>query len=134
MDKLMEVRKTLQAKYSGVQTAEIKAAVIENSFVKRFYEIVEEHIIDDDFSIEDLADSLNLSRSQVHRKIKGLTGMSTSLYIRHIRLQKAMVLLTSTDLNVSEIAYQTGFKTPVYFSQVFKESFGISPSEARENG
>lgn len=132
MNKLMEIRKTLQAKYSAVETSEISAGVIENSFVKRFYKIIEEHITDDDFSIEDFADSLHLSRSQVHRKIKGLTGMSTSLYIRHIRLQKAKTLLTSTDLTVSEIAYQTGFKTPVYFSKVFKESIGVSPSEARK--
>jgi AraC-like DNA-binding protein len=79
-----------------------------------------------------LARALNLSRSQVNRKIQALAGMSTSIYIRHIRLQKAKELLLSNELSISEIAYQVGFKSPVYFSQAFKETFGESPSATRK--
>jgi AraC-like DNA-binding protein len=87
---------------------------------------------DEQFSIHDLAKKLHLSRSQVHRKIKALTGMSTSIYIRHIRLHKAKELLASSDLSIAEIAYEVGFNTPVYFSQVFKETFGKSPNATRK--
>jgi AraC-like DNA-binding protein len=80
-----------------------------------------------------MARELHLSRSQVHRKIKALTGMSPAIYIRHIRVQKAKELLASTQLSISEIAYQVGFKSPVYFSQVFKKTFGESPNATRKD-
>ena len=78
--------------------------------------------------MNDLARSLTLSRSQVHRKIKALTGMSTSIYIRQIRLQKARNLLANRSLSIAEVAHSVGFKSPVYFSQAYKETFGESPS------
>jgi AraC-like DNA-binding protein len=87
---------------------------------------------DEEFSIEDLGEALYLSRSQLHRKIKALTGKSTTLFIRSIRLQKARVLLESTDLSISEIAYRVGFKSPTYFSQIFKKEVGSSPVQFRE--
>jgi len=136
LDKLLEIRKTLQKKYSSALVSSQPGVMAnkskEDSFVEKVEKILLNHLEEDDFSIHELARELHLSRSQVHRKIKALTGMSTSIYRRHIRLQKAKELLASTELSVSEIAYRTGFKTPIYFSQVFKEAFGESPSATRK--
>ncbi len=135
LEKLREVRKKLQLKYSGelisenseIRTSENK----EDLFIEKAEKIILEHLEDEGFSIHQLSRKLLLSRSQAHRKIKALTGMSPAIYIRHIRLQKAKELLASKDLTISEVAYQVGFKTPVYFSQVFKEVVGVSASEWR---
>ncbi|MFK7806592.1 MAG: ATP-binding protein [Saprospiraceae bacterium] len=137
LNKLMEIRRTLQQKYSGslITSNEAYANVIANKqdeFIRRVEEVILVNLENEDFSIPDLARALHLSRSQVYRKIKALTDMSTAIYIRHVRLQKAKELLRSTPMSISEIAYKTGFKTAVYFSQVFKETFGESPSATRK--
>ena len=90
------------------------------------------HLEEEDFSGNELAQELFISRSQLYRKIKALTGKSTSLYIRFVRLQKAKELLASNTLRISEVAYRVGFKSPVYFSQVYKDTFGESPTETRK--
>ena len=132
LDKLMEIRKTLQQKYSGTLISnKTKRAVPENkeeSFIEKIEKAILENLEEEDFSVNELARALFLSRSQVHRKIKALTGMSTAIYIRWVRLQKAKDFLASENLTISEVAYKVGFKSPVYFSQVFKETFGESPS------
>lgn len=136
LNKLLEIRKTLQKKYSSTlissQTHNYVLENKEDSFIEKTEKIILSHLEEEDFSIHELARELHLSRSQVHRKIKALTGMSAAIYIRHLRLQIAKGLLTSTQLSISEIAYQVGFKTPVYFSQVFKETFGESPNATRK--
>lgn len=101
------------------------------SFLGKADRAILEHLEEEDFSVNRLANAICLSRSQVHRKIKAITGLSTSIYIRMIRLQKAKELLTVEELTISEIAYQVGFKSPVYFSQIFKKTFGKSPTESR---
>ncbi|MFQ5445463.1 MAG: ATP-binding protein [Saprospiraceae bacterium] len=136
LDKLMEIRQTLQKKYSGMlmsnkTSGEIPAGK-EGSFMEKIENAIIEHLEEEDFSVNELARALRLSRSQVHRKIKALTGMSTAIYIRHVRLQKAKEWLISDHLTISEVAYKVGFKSPVYFSQVFKETFGESPSATRK--
>ena len=134
LNNLLEIRRKLQQKYSSALLSNQAGETFENkedSFIAKVENVVLAHLEDEDFSINDLASELHLSRSQVHRKIKALTGMSTSIYIRHIRLQKAKELLKSSELSISEIAYQVGFKTPVYFSQVFKKTFGESPNATR---
>ncbi len=70
-----------------------------------------------------------MSRSQMFRKIKALTGKSPSVFIRDIRLQRGRELLTTTDMNVSQIAYEVGFSTPTYFSDAFLEAYGVRPSQ-----
>jgi len=135
LNKLLEIRKKLQQKYSSTlvvnQLPKDEIITKEDIFIKKIETILLENLEDENFSSQELAQQLFLSRSQVHRKIKALTGMSTAIYIRHIRLQKAKELLISNDLSISEIAYQVGFKSPVYFSQVFKDTFGESPSMFR---
>jgi AraC-like DNA-binding protein len=72
-----------------------------------------------------------MSRAQLHRKITALTGKSTSIFIRSLRLYHARNLLLTTSLNVSEIAYDVGFKDPNYFSRTYAEEFGETPTETR---
>ena len=136
LNKLLEIRQTLQKKYSSMLISSQPVEAIENkedTFIGKAEKIILSHLQDEDFSIHILASDMNLSRSQLYRKIKALTGMSPAIYIRHIRLQKAKELLGSSELNISEIAYTVGFKTPVYFSQSFKEVFGESPDATRKH-
>ncbi|GAB5553062.1 MAG: hypothetical protein Sapg2KO_26530 [Saprospiraceae bacterium] len=104
----------------------------EAQFLHTVTEIIEKNIQNDDFSIEQLCQELNLSRTHLHRKIKAATDLSTSLFIRKIRLEKAKELLEKTDHNISEIAYLTGNKSPQNFSKYFIETYGISPSAYRK--
>ena len=136
LSNLTMVRQKLQEKYSSnlitsrhnINLPKSK----EDSFVQKMENIILKNLDDDEFSIDEFARNLFLSRSQVHRKVKALTGMSTAIYIRSIRLQKAKELIQSTELSISEIAYKVGFKSPVYFSQVFKETFKKSPNSIRK--
>ncbi len=135
LEKLLEVRQNLQRKYSHtlLSTQNQEDLIIQptDAFLLKIESIILDNLDDDEFSIDHLAKSLYLSRSQVHRKIKALTGLSTSIYVRMIRLNKAKELLSYGDKTVSEVAYITGFKSPIYFSQVFKETFKVSPTEYR---
>lgn len=74
-----------------------------------------------------LAQAVDLSQSQLYRKVKALTGDTPNSFIRNIRLKKGMELLKTTDLNVSEVAYSVGFNDPNYFSKTFHKLFGKSP-------
>ena len=136
LNKLLEIRQTLQKKYSSALVSSQSSVIVienkEDSFVGKIEKIILSHLQDEDFSIHELTSELYLSRSQVYRKIKALNGMSTAVYIRHVRLQKAKELLFSTELSISEIAYQVSFTTPVYFSQVFKKTFNESPNTMRK--
>ncbi len=87
---------------------------------------------DEDFGILELCREAGMSRTQLHRKIKALTNRSTSSFIRSIRLVRAKKLLVETDLNISQIAYEVGFKDPKYFSRTYAEEFGESPKEMRK--
>ncbi|MCB9297948.1 MAG: helix-turn-helix transcriptional regulator [Lewinellaceae bacterium] len=73
-----------------------------------------------------------MSRSQLFRKVKALTGQSPSLFIRAIRLQRGKELLETTEMNVSEVAYEVGFSTPAYFSDAFTETYGVRPSQLKK--
>ncbi len=135
LEHLIALRKTLQEKYSKQLTADASGSSSkdeEDPFLARARAILLAELEREDFSIDEFAERLHLSRSQVHRKIKALTGLSTALFIRSVRLREARQRLTSSADSVSEIAYQVGFKTPVYFSQVFKETYGKSPSDYRK--
>lgn len=101
-------------------------------FVSQLTSIIRENINNADFSIESLCQQMGMSRSQLHRKLKAETGISTSLYIRQIRLEKALDLLKNTTLNISEICYETGFLSPQNFAKYFKAAYGASPSKYRK--
>jgi signal transduction histidine kinase/DNA-binding response OmpR family regulator/ligand-binding sensor domain-containing protein len=104
---------------------------LEDAFLKKVRQYVEQHLADSGFDGPRLARAMLLSEVQLYRKIKALTGKSTAIYIRSIRLNKGQELLRSTSLSVSEIAYDVGFEDPNYFSRTFSQEFGVAPSEMR---
>lgn len=101
----------------------------EHAFVNDATQIVLANLDNSDFSIERFGEELNLSRSQLHRKLIQLTGLSASHFLRKVRIEKAKDLLLERRLSVSEIAYATGFNSPSYFTRSFSESEGMSPTD-----
>ena len=106
---------------------------IEDAFISQFKSIVEERLTDSNLSVEDLATAMGLSRVQLYRKVKALTGSSPVDLLRKARLAQAHKLLQESTLSVSEIAYQVGFASPSYFTKCYKDEFGIVPGEARKS-
>ncbi|MCC6459621.1 MAG: helix-turn-helix domain-containing protein [Saprospiraceae bacterium] len=104
----------------------------ERSFLNKVDAAIEAQLDQLEFKAEHLARALALSRVQLHRKLTALTGASTGLYIRRYRLQRARQLLETTDLPVSEVAWKVGFENLSWFSQAYREEFGISPRETRQ--
>ncbi len=138
LEKLVELRMTLQEKYAKWSLPKSqrfsqtkKEPTLEEKFLQKLQEATEQVMSDPENAIAELEKAMHLSQMQLYRKLKALTGKTPSLYIRSIRLQKAMELLNTTDLTVSEIAYDVGFTTPTYFSRAFSDEFGIPPSSVR---
>ena len=101
--------------------------------MKYIFEIIQQNFDKDDFTIKDICEQAGISRMNLHRKIKKRTGKGTSAYIRHLRLEKAKEILeTEEDINVAEVAFQVGFKDPNYFTRLFKEAYGKTPSAFKQ--
>ena len=100
-------------------------------FIARFREVVESHLEDSELSVEDLAAQMNLSRVQLYRKVKAVTGSTPVELLRTARLKRGYQLLLTTDKSVSEVAYQVGFTAPSYFTKCFKEEYGQLPGDVR---
>ena len=115
------------------QDSSVTRTPIEDAFISRFKKIVEERLSDSNLSVEDLAADMGLSRVQLYRKVKALTGSSPVDLLRKARLAQAQKLLQETTLSVSEIAYQVGFASPSYFTKCYKDEFGTVPGEARKS-
>ena len=101
-------------------------------FISRFKEVVESRLENSELSVEDLAADMNLSRVQLYRKVKSVTGSTPVELLRTARLNRAYRMLMTTDKSVSEIAYQVGFTAPSYFTKCFKESYGMLPGDVRK--
>ncbi len=101
-------------------------------FMDKLKEVIERHINETDLSVEDISTEMQLSRVQLYRKVKALTGTSPVDLIRKARLAKAHKMLTETTLSISEIAYQTGFTSPSYFNKCFRDEYGTTPGALRE--
>ena len=101
----------------------------DEEFMDRATEIVEENISNASFSVEEFQREMGLSRMQLHRKFKALTGKSSGEFIRYIRMNSAAELLVQNTATVAEIAYEVGFSDPSYFTKCFKNEFGVSPTE-----
>ncbi len=104
----------------------------EKQFLEKVEAAIEAHLADPEFDTLRLLRELGMSRMQLHRKLKAITGFSTALFIRRYRLRRAKQLLETTDAPVSEIAWQTGFPNLSWFSQAFREAYGQPPSETRK--
>ncbi len=103
----------------------------ENEFLTKFLAAVDAHLSDSDLSVEDIGNEMCLSRVQLYRKVKALTGKSPVEIIREERLKRGHQLLADSSLNISEIAYRVGFSSPSYFTKCYKDLFGKSPTEVR---
>ena len=97
--------------------------------MNKVIEVIEQHISEEEFSIEEFGNELGMSRSQLHRKLKALSGKSASRYIRSVRLARAKNMIDDQKGNISEIAYSVGFSSPAYFTKCFKEEYGYPPSD-----
>lgn len=130
---LIEQRRHLQERYRrslhAFAPAKIDLESIDAAFLKKVREAVETNLEDETFSVVELGAAVNMSRSQLHRKLKALTGYAPNEVIRNMRLERAKAMLEKRAGNASEIAYMTGFNSPAYFAKCFKDYFGISPSE-----
>ena len=134
LKKLLEIRATMQQKYGAEAIkSQDKSDYKKHTFLEKVDSIILQRLDDETLSVDELAHQLHLSTSQTYRKIKALTGMSTAIYIRTVRLEHARGFLQDETLLIADIAYSTGFKTPAYFSQCFKDGYGVSPSEYRNN-
>ena len=108
------------------------SVVAESAFLARFREVVEARMEDSEVSVDDLAAEMSLSRVQLYRKIKTITGSSPVELLRTTRLKRAYQMLLTTDKSVSEVAYAVGFTAPSYFSKCFKEEYGMVPGDIRK--
>lgn len=136
MENLIKVRSNIQRHYKNLNVASETQSLlvpIEDKFMRRVRSSIDENLDNADFSVSEFCQKVNLSQPQLYRKLMALTGQSPSLFIRTIRLDKAAELLRSSDLNVSEVAWQTGFNDPSYFSRIFHKNFGVTPSHWRNN-
>ncbi|MBL7793290.1 MAG: response regulator [Saprospiraceae bacterium] len=133
--KLIELRDALREKYRATSEPVTKVPAIagpDDEFFHNLMNAVAAHSGDEEFHVVHLCHKLGISRVQLFRKLKALTGNSASQFVRSYRLNKAKGMLTNTDLNISEIAFEVGFKDPAYFTRAFTREFGVAPSAFRK--
>ncbi len=130
LEKRSNMYKTFSQK-SIIIPSEFSTNKVDEEFLQKVIHYIETNIENTDLSVDLLAQNMNLSRSQVYRKIKALTDLTANEFIRQIRLKKALNLLSEGTLNISEIAYSVGFSSQSYFTRSFKEFYGKSPSDLR---
>ena len=135
VEKLIENRRQLQKHFSKTLSIkpELSITSAESDFLKRLQTVLDEHITEPDFTSERFGKLMHMSRTQLHRKLKAISGMSASEFIRSQRLKLAIRLLEESDASISEIAYQVGFNTPSYFSKCFKVEYNCTPNEYLSN-
>jgi signal transduction histidine kinase/DNA-binding response OmpR family regulator len=132
MANLITQRRLLRKKFAGqiiLKPSEITIESADDRFLQKVMCSIEQHLGNEDFSVEKLADAVAMSRSQLHRKIQALLDKSPSDLLRQTRLFRAKELLQKRAGVPSEVAYQVGFSSHTYFSKAFRDEFGISPSE-----
>lgn len=129
---LLENRKRLKYVYGVVaDNVQKECGDVDSRFMDDFRRVVEEYLADSNLTVETVSAALNLSRVQMYRKVKQLTGSSPVELIRVTRLKRAEHLLKTTNMTVSEISYEVGFSSPSYFSKCFKDHFGTAPGDIR---
>ena len=133
IENLLKNRQRIRGKFSGAyQEDKIKEIELESDneiLMKRVMKVINDNLDNTELKVEMLAMEVGLSRVQLHRKMKEITGISTGEFIRNIRLKKAADLLSEKKVNVSQVAYMVGFSSHTHFSTVFKKFYGVSPTE-----
>lgn len=136
IDNLIHSRTLLRSLFSGNSKEEEKEEEMlgaqDQTFVTKLREVIRDNMGDSDFSVERIGEEIGLSRVQLYRKVKALTGQTPVELLRKARLERGRRLIEKTEKSVSEIAYEVGFTSPSYFNKCFKDEFGISPGVMRE--
>jgi len=119
--------------YNGITPkAKEKTTTLDNDFIRNVLNYINENISETELSVEDLAAKVFLSRSQLYRKIKTLTGVSVNEFIRNVRLEKAKELIELGNDNITEISYKVGFSSPSYFTKCYKDKYGYLPTHNKK--
>ena len=141
IDNLIDIRQRLRGKYSGQQNPMEKIGKIElksndEMLMERVIKSINDHLSDSDYNVDVLCSDAGISRAHLHRKMKEITGIPVSEFIRNIRMEQAARLLREQKVNISQVAYSVGYSSLPYFSAVFRKHFGLSPREfiEQENG
>ena len=131
VDNLIETRRQLQKHFSKnfSITPEFAITSTENDFLQKIKDVLDEYLTDPNLTSEKFSEKLQMSRTQLHRKMKAIFGLSTTEFIRSQRLKLSLELLKNSDATVSEIAYQIGFNSPSYFIKCFKDTYKTTPKE-----
>lgn len=134
IENLIDKTRRLKGKFSGAQTQEDKMEQIKvkgnnDALMERIMKSINKNISNPDFNVEELTEDVGISRAQLHRKMKEITGISTGEFIRNLRLEQAARLISEGKINITQVAYNVGFNNQTHFSTVFKKHFGMSPSE-----
>lgn len=129
--------KWLREKFFGSleEEGEIKPVKVkgnDDALMERIVRCVNDNLSNPDFSVEQLTRDVGISRAQLHRKMKEMTGISTSEFIRNLRLEQAARLIKEHKINITQVAYSVGFNNQAHFSTVFKKHFGMTPTEYGE--
>ena len=136
IDNLIHSRTLLRSLFSGNSKEEEKEEEMlgaqDQTFVTKLREVIRDNMGNSDFSVERIGEEIGLSRVQLYRKVKALTGQTPVELLRKARLERGRRLIEKTEKSVSEIAYEVGFTSPSYFNKCFKDEFGISPGVMRE--
>lgn len=125
-------RQTQLQKYYSKNDALPTEQQVENEFLKKVISVIEENYSDEDFDLTRLCRAVHLERTQLYRKVKALTDISPSGFIRKIRIEKAHEFLKSSNAPIAEIAFKCGFKNTSHFSKIYKDHFGTSPNATRK--
>jgi signal transduction histidine kinase/DNA-binding response OmpR family regulator len=134
---LIDLRRQLQLKIQRQKMLlpyEISVSSLDDEFIKKFHEIIEEYLDDPEFTVDILCDRIDMGRSTLFKKIKALTGETPNQFILNYRLERAAQLLKDKSRNVTDVAMEVGFSTPAYFAKCFKDKFHQSPSSFQTGG
>ena len=134
IENLLRQRQLLKHLYQGTKETEkeISESHLEDrdkQFLKQLQAIIQKNLSDSEFGVEDMGQQIGLSRVQLYRKVKAMTGSSVVDLLRKARLAKARRLLETRSMSVSEVAYEVGFSAPSYFTKCFKEEYGMLPGD-----
>jgi len=134
---LLQLKARLAKKTSGQlekNAGEVEfTSPADHTFYKDFLRVIEDNLSEPSLSVEDFTSRLGTSRTQLHRKLKAITGLSVNHIVRNVRLQKSLSLLREGNKTIAEVAYEVGFSNPSYFTERFREYYGYPPSEVFKN-
>ena len=132
VENVLSIRESLKEKFSRnvvLEPSNIEITSPDERFLQKAMQVVEENISDCDLDIETFSEKVGVSRMQLYRKLHALTNMTVKEFIRHIRLKRAAQMLVQNKMNVSEVAYEVGFKDLSHFRKCFKREYGMSATE-----